>query len=203
MAFFSDATNLVKSDRNGVRDVFVRDRAAGRTVRISLAYDGGEADGPSDIATISSDGRTVAFASDATNLVADDANEQRDVFVHELETGRTERISVASDGSEADGPSDFPSISADGSHIAFVSRASNLVPGDRNGVPDVFVVDRASGRVIRASVSSAGEEANDESGAWGIALSGDGRCVAFGSFASNLVEDDDNQRPDVFVAELP
>lgn len=202
IAFFSEATNLVPDDRNGRRDVFVRDRVDETTRRISLAPDGSEADGASDIAAISADGRTVAFASEASNLVAGDANGQRDVFVHDLESGRTERISAAANGSDADGASDFPSISANGLRVAFVSRASNLVPDDRNGVADVFVADRASGRVIRVSVSSNGTEANEESGAWGIELSDDGRCVVFGSFASNLVEGDDNQRADVFVAEL-
>jgi Tol biopolymer transport system component len=203
VAFFSDAANLVPGDGNRVRDVFVRDRAAGATRRVSLAPEGGDANGPSDLAVISADGRTIAFASDASNLVAGDANGERDVFVHHLETGHTQRVSTAADGSDANGASDFPSISADGRRVAFVSSASNLVAGDRNGVPDVFVADRDRGWLIRASVASDGTQANDESGAWGIELSDDGRCVVFGSFASNLVQGDDNARPDVFIAELP
>jgi Tol biopolymer transport system component len=202
VAFFSEAANLVPEDANGVSDVFIRDRIDGTIRRISLALDGSDANGPSDVAMISADGRSIAFASDASNLVPDDANQERDVFVHDLESGRTERISEAADGSDPDGASDFPSISADGRRVAFVSRASNLVPDDRNSVPDVFVADVAGGWVIRVSVAFNGTEANEESGAWGIELSDDGRCVVFGSFASNLVEGDDNARPDVFVAEI-
>jgi len=70
-------------------------------------------------------------------------------------------------------------------------------------VPDVFVVDRRSHAALRASVSESGAEADDESGAWGIDLSGDGRCVAFGSFATNLVDGDHDHRPDLFVVQLP
>jgi Tol biopolymer transport system component len=185
-----------------VPDVFVRNRVDGTTRRISLAPDDRDANGASDIAMISADGRTIAFASDASNLVSGDANQEKDIFVHDLESGRTQRISQATDGSDPNGASDFPSISADGRRVAFVSHASNLVPDDRNGVPDVFVADVASGWVIRVSVASDRTEANEESGAWGIDLSQDGRCVVFGSFASNLIEGDDNARPDVFVAEL-
>lgn len=202
IAFASDAANLVADDGGGRRDVFVRDLAAGVTRRVSRAHGGGEADGPSDAPALSADGRWVAFASEATNLVPDDRNGARDVFLHDLASGRTVRIGVGRDGAEPDGASDLPAPSGDGARVAFVSRAANLVPGDANGVPDVFLWDRARDGVARLSVAADGREADDESGAWGLAISTDGRCVAFGSFAGNLVAGDANRRPDVFVAEL-
>ncbi len=102
---------------------------------------------------ISADGRFVAFHSDATNLVAGDTNGATDVFVHDLQTGTTERVSVDSAGDEANAGSDRPSIDADGGFVAFESSASNLVAGDTNDAPDVFVHERGP------SVDSASQDA--------------------------------------------
>lgn len=206
VAFASDATDLVAGDRNRARDVFVRDRRAHTTRRVSLSDAGAEADGPSDFAAISADGRFVAFASDATNLVSDDGNGVRDVFVRDLAAMTTARIGPSIDrhhGAEPDGPSDLPAISADGRRLAFVSRATNLVALDGNALPDVFLVDREAGWILRVSEPSGGGDANEESGIWRVSLSADGSCVAFESYADNLLAGDDNARMDVFVYELP
>ena len=105
------------------------------TERVSVASDGTQSDGFSLTPTISADGRYVGFSSGATNLVAGDTNGQTDGFVHDRETGKTERVSVASDGTAGDGLSSPPSFSADGRFVVFNSDSTNLVAGDTNGRP--------------------------------------------------------------------
>ncbi|MFQ5488895.1 MAG: TolB family protein, partial [Gammaproteobacteria bacterium] len=127
--FSSAAANLVAGDSNGVADVFVRDRQTGTTSRVSMASNGSEADGPSGAAVISGNGRYVAFESQAGNLVAGDSNGVSDIFIHDRQTGQTWRVSVAGDGSQGNGPSQRPDLSADGRFVSFESQATNLVPG--------------------------------------------------------------------------
>ena len=138
-AFSSPASNLVGGDTNGATDVFVRDRVAGTTVRVSLSSAGVEGDSDSGQPAISATGRYVAFSSGATNLVPDDANSWPGVFRRDLLTGATQRVSVAWDGSAADNRTFGASISGDGRHIAFASAATNLVPDDANRYSDVFI----------------------------------------------------------------
>ncbi len=199
VAFTSDADNLVPGDSNDTYDVFVHDRATGRTRRVNVASDGSQANRRSYSyeAAVSGDGRTVAFGSDAGNLVPGDDNNSFDVFVHDRATGRTRRVSVASDGSQANSHSYDAAVSGDGRIVAFRSDADNLVPGDSNDASDVFVHDRATGRTRRVNVASDGSQANSHS--YDAAVSGDGRIVAFTSFANNLVVGDSNNRRDVFV----
>jgi Tol biopolymer transport system component len=152
VVFQSNASNIVPGDRNNGGDIFVRDRRTGQTERISVSSSGAEGDLDSNGGfSLSADGRYVAFASLATNLVAGDDNYASDVFVRDRATGRTERVSVASNGAQANLDSSRPSISADGRYVAFESAASNLTPGDGNGARDVFVRDRATARTERAS----------------------------------------------------
>ena len=113
--------------------------APGNTTRVSVASDGTQANGGSFTPSISADGRYVAFASIAVNLVSGDTNGVQDIFVHDRQTGQTTRVSVASGGAQANGPSFDPSISADGRYVAFRSGADNLVSGDTNGRYDIFV----------------------------------------------------------------
>jgi Tol biopolymer transport system component len=197
VTFVSVATNLVPSDTNGQTDVFVRDRQTGVTERVSVDRAGNEADGSSESAAISADGRFVAFASYAGNLVPSDTNGQSDIFVHDRQTGATERASVSSAGYQADGAGDSPAISADGRFVTFVSVASNLVPRDTNSQSDVFVRDRQTSATERVSVDSAGNQADGAGGA--PAISADGRFVAFVSTARNLFSGDTNGQSDVFV----
>jgi Tol biopolymer transport system component len=200
VAFYSGADDLVTGDRAGWADVFVRDRQTGQTLRASVSSSGTEANGTSNEPVLSAGGRYVAFVSDADNLVAGDTNQRIDVFVHDLQERTTERVSVASDGRQANGASYEPAISADGRYVAFESFANNLVPGDTNQRFDVFVHDRALHRTFRASVSTAGAQANDDS--YTPSLSADGRTVAFRSDATNLAAGDANASSDVYVHAL-
>jgi subtilisin family serine protease/Tol biopolymer transport system component len=144
VAFQSSASTLAPGDTNNMSDVFVHDRETGSTERMSLASDGTQGDGFSGGPAISADGRYVGFPSGATTLVPGDTNGVWDAFVHDQEAGVTERVSVASAGTEANQTSgSTPALSADGRHVAFVSSASNLVPGDTNGQSDVFVRTRS------------------------------------------------------------
>jgi Tol biopolymer transport system component len=197
VAFYSYASNLVAGDTNDNFDVFVHDRTTGQTSRVSAASDGDQANHSSYDPSISADGRYVAFESGASNLVAGDTNGAGDVFVHDRQTGITSRVSVSSDGDQANEINHFPSISADGRYVAFVSYASNLVPGDTNGKADVFVHDRQTGTTSRVSVRSNGDQGIGRS--WTPSISSDGRYVAFVSGASNLVSGDTNGKTDVFV----
>jgi Tol biopolymer transport system component len=201
VAFESFASNLVLGDTNGVLDVFVHDRQTGITIRANVASDGTEANNQGIAPAISGDGRFVAFWSMASNLVPGDTNicpwACEDVFVHDRQTGTTTRVSVAADGTQADGNSESPTISGDGRFVAFESAASNLLPGDTNSAFDVFVHDRQTGAITRASVAADGTQANNTSRS--ASISGDGRVVAFHSFASNLVQPDTNPDSDVFV----
>src|SRR5437016_8015596 len=153
IAFVSFATNLVAGDTNGATDVFVHDRQTGTTERVSVASGGTQSNAASLGSALSADGRFVAFQSDATNLVAGDTNGATDVFVRDRQTGMTERVSVASDGTQANNVSSYPALSADGRFVAFESDATNLVAGDTNGATDVFVHDRQTGATERVSAA--------------------------------------------------
>lgn len=197
VAFFSDASNLVPNDTNGARDVFIRDLSLDVTQRISVNSAGQQANGPSQNGggspAMSGDGQVVAFYSNATNLVAADINGQPDVFVRVRNAGVTEIISVSSTGTQGNGPSVSPSLSTDGRFVAFQSLASNLVPGDTNGVSDIFVRDR----VAQTTERVCGVQGNGSSSA--PAISADGNFVAFSSAATNLVPGDTNNQLDIFV----
>jgi Tol biopolymer transport system component len=196
VAFCSDASNLVPGDTNGATDVFVRDRVAGSTIRVSVDSFGFEATG-SSFGLISADGLWVTFSSDAQDLVAFDFNSSRDVFIHDMASGVTERLSVDSAGIEGNGDSALPAISADGSIVAYFSNASNLVAGDLNGTYDIFVRDCGAGTTERVSVDSIGVEGNGMS--LFPAISSDGLLVAFESDATNLVTPDTNSSRDIFI----
>jgi Tol biopolymer transport system component len=199
VAFRSYATNLVSGNVNGYSDIFVRDRQTGTTTRVSVANAGYEGNNDSSSPSISADGRYVAFASLASNLVsgAGDTNGVEDIFVRDRQTGTTERVSVSSAGTQGNGASSSPSISADGRYVAFYSLASNLVSGDTNGTFDIFVRDRQTGTTELVSVSSSGVQGNSASSS--PSISADGRYVAFYSPASNLVSGDTNGSADIFV----
>ena len=197
VAFESRATNLVPGDTNGVSDVFVHDMLTGKTERESVGSTGAQGNRNSQYPSISADDRYVAFTSDSTNLVSDDTNGSLDVFVHDRQTGETERVSISSTGVQGDGDSYVPAISADGRFVAFESIAGNLVPGDTNNTWDVFVRDLQAGTTERVSVGSGGTEGDSFS--WSASISADGRFVAFTSRADNLVSGDTNGSSDVFL----
>lgn len=195
--FTSSASNLVEDDTNGYDDVFVHDRQTGQTTRISVASNGFEANGHSSSGAISSDGRYIVFDSRASTLVSGDTNGATDVFVHDQHTSQTTRVSMAFDGSEGNGTSYNPSLSADGRYVAFTSSANNLVSDDTNQASDIFVYDRQSGQTTRVSVASNGDQGDQWSAL--AMISADGRYVAFDSFATTLVSGDTNDQRDMFV----
>jgi Tol biopolymer transport system component len=199
-AFYSDASNLVSGDTNGARDVFVRDVQTGETTRVSVSGSGAEANGDSFAPAISDDGRYVAFASAASNLVDGDTNDANDVFVRDRQANTTTRVSLGLDGAQANGGSDQPSLSGDGHLVAFTSAATNIVAGDANGNRDAFVYDRQTGAAVNISVDSTGAQADLDS--FTPELSANGRFVAFTSFADNLITTDTNEGSDVFVRDL-
>lgn len=209
VAFESYATNLVSSDANefcdfdgngdpdNCPDIFVHDRLTGQSTLVSVASDGVQGNNYSLNPWISANGRFVAFSSLASNLVSGDTNFSFDAFLHDRRTAQTTRVSVASDGSQGTVGGYASSISGDGRYMVISSASSNLVEGDNNGYADVFVHDVWAGQTTRISVASDGSQGNGSSG--GGSISADGRFVAFGSYASNLVSDDTKGYFDVFV----
>jgi len=208
VVFVSSATDLLGPgvDMNpggAADDVFLRDRNTNTTELISRAtgVSGMQGDGASSSASISADGRFVAFASDASNFDLSDSNLTTDVFVRDRQTNTTTRVSVGPMGVEGNNFSTAPVISADGRFVAFFSLADNLLGpgGDTNGLQDVFVYDRVNQTTERVSVGPGGLEANGASFTGGI--SADGRYVAFQSTATNLLGPglDTNGVADIYV----
>ena len=200
VAFTSAASNLTPGDDNGQFDIFVRDRVGKATVLVSVGPQGAKGDGPSVAPSISGDGRFVAFESDAATLVPDDTNGTGDVFVRDVVTAVTRRLSLAGNGQQTESPSFGAAVSADGSALAFESFSSRLVPGDTNGALDVFVAELPTGTISRISLATDGGQGNERS--YSPSISADGRMVAFSSFADNLVPDDTNGLLDVFLRRL-
>jgi Tol biopolymer transport system component len=206
VAFWSRASDLVAGDGNGRQDVFVRDLRTKHTVRASVDTAGGDANGDSFYPTISGDGRYVAFASRATDLVAGDGSATEDIFVRDLRAGTTTRVTVDTGGGDANANTRHARISADGRHVAFASPASDIVTGDGNGLEDVFVRDLDAHTTVRASVDTAGGDPNGASGSTGLfsppAIDADGSRVVFFSAASDLVPADGNGLSDMFVRDV-
>jgi Tol biopolymer transport system component len=185
VVFTSAASNLVAGDTNAAWDIFLRDRQAGTTERVSISSASIQGNGMASAPTISADGRLVVFTSLASNLVSADTNGRWDSFVRDRQTGTTERVSVASDGTEGDGDSASAVISANGQFVALSSNATNLVPGDANGCGDIFVRDLQQDTTERVSVAPGTANADAYSG-WPC-ISDDGRYVGFASAATNLI----------------
>ncbi len=206
VAFWSGANDLVRGDTNSKQDVFVRDLRTHHTVRASVDTAGGNANGDSFYPTISGDGRYVAFASRATDLVVDDGSAVEDIFVRDLQAGTTTRVTVDTAGGDADASTRHARISADGRHVVFASPASDLVSGDGNGLEDVFVRDLDAHTTVRASVDTTGGDPNGPSGSTGLfsppAIDADGSRVVFYSAASDLVPADGNALSDMFVRDV-
>ncbi len=198
VTFESVASTLVPGDVLGTSDIFVRDRWAGTTTRLSVATDGTPANNISTNPVISWNGRYVAYNSYATNLVPGDTNGDYDVFVRDRLADTTTRINLSSTGAQANGRSmGGLAISATGRYVAFTSEASNLVPGDTNNVSDGFVRDRLTGTTTRTSVSSTGAQA-DRLTTYLQGMSPDGRYIVFYTDATNLVPGDTNDVWDIF-----
>jgi len=189
VAFESSAKDLVDNDTNGRTDVFVRDRVTHTTVRASIGPNGRQANGSSMLPSISADGRWVSFRSGASNLVAGDTNGVDDIFVHDLHTGETTRVSLDSNGVEANDRPWACTISGDGRLVVFESEATNLVAGDKNSASDVFLHDRVTGTTVRVSLDEQGNELPFQSG--GSDISANGLWVSFMAGVQAPSDDDD------------
>jgi Tol biopolymer transport system component len=197
VVFESHATNLVEPDANGVgADVYVWDRVSNVLERASVDGAGRQpAVGTSFTPRISADGARVAFTSTADLECAraldecspreQDTNGVPDVYVRDRVLRTTVRVSRPSNGTEADGPSHHPDLSADGRMVAFVSRASNVLPGDENRDEDVFLHELETRRTLLVSRAADGGFADGRS--LHPAVTDSGRHVFFHSTASKLV----------------
>lgn len=195
--FRSTASNLVANDSNGHVDMFVHDRQTLQTTRVSVASDGTQSNAASEGGAISSDGRYVVFNSEADTLILGDTNATKDTFVHDRQTGQTTRVSVNSQGVEGMGPSSWGwGISTEGRFVAFTSFAE-LALNDSNATSDVFVYDRQLAQMRRVSNAYTGSYSNNRADF--VALSNDGRYVAFTSTGSDIVPGDTNNVRDAFV----
>lgn len=200
VVFVSYSANLTDGDTNSEFDVFLHDTQTGETKRVSVATNGAQGNSISGDASISPDGRFIAFTSAASNLTMGDDNWTDDVFLHDTQTGETTRVSVATNGAQGNDSSFDSSISTDGQYVAFASWATNLAANDTNGARDVFLRDTQSSVTTLISVASDGTQGNSTSEK--TSISADGRYVTFESDASNLVEGDTNGKRDIFLHDM-
>jgi Tol biopolymer transport system component len=200
VVFDSFASNLASNDTNGYSDVFLRDRLLGTTRLVSLSTGGAQGNDLSVGARISGNGRIVAFYSEATNLVAGDTNASGDLFLTDVTTGTTQRVSVGPFNRQANGGSGSGFLSETGQYVAFNSRATNLILVDGNGAADVYYRDRNSSAPVLVSRTPNGNPGNGESSVAG--MSPNGRYVLFTSRATNLVSGDTNGQVDMFLRDM-
>jgi Tol biopolymer transport system component len=186
VVFESYATNLVPGDANFSGDVFWHHAASQTTTVVSLANGGSvQGNGHSAFPSCDDTGNLIAFESVATNLAGADTNGVKDIYLRDRTTGTTERISLTQGGVEPDGECRLAAVSPDGLWVAFDSAATNLVPGDTNGVTDVFLKDRKTGVITRVSVGTGGVQGNRQSRY--PALSYDAAVIAFASESTNWI----------------
>jgi len=197
VAYESEADDIVANDTNRRSDIFVFDLQSLETQRVSVDQWGFHGILDSYAPTVSNDGRYVAFHTKARNLVRNDTNDANDVIVYDRQTGIPTRISVSTDGGEANGDSTFPTISEDGRFVAFQSTATNLSANDNNDRDDIYVHDRESGTTNLISQNLAGQVATEESDTIGISATG--RYISFVSRANNLVDGSTGDAVKIFV----
>lgn len=198
VAFDSFATNLVATDTNETGDIFLRDLETNTTALVSVAIGGDSGNNVSWSASISGEGRYVTFDSTASNLVAGDSEGQTDIFLRDVLTQTTIRVSESASGVGGNASSTFPVISADGRYIAYASSASNLVAGDSNGTKDLFVYEVATGATSRVMTNAGAQPGSNLTV---NAISADGRFLTFLSEDPTLVGGDTNGLEDVFIVD--
>jgi hypothetical protein len=199
ISYESNAYNLVETGYNGYRQIYVYDQQTGENTLISVSSSGASGNRNSFASAISGDGRYVAFTSEATNLVANDTNNSRDVFVHDRQTGQTTIVSVTSAGELRSGNAEtVVDISEDGRYVAFITSAQLA---DVSGL-QIYVRDRQAMQTERISrrytdggaVNGMTASYTDE-----VSISDDGRYVAFVSNGTNFVPNDYNTGADGFL----
>lgn len=201
VAFTSRAPNLVAGDTNGTTDIFVRDLQTSTLERVSQNSGGEGANQASFNPVISADGNVVVFETSASNLMPGTPEGITQIYAYIRSADVILRVSASSAGTAGDGASFSPSLSADGRYVVFESLATNLVPGDTNGLRDIFRFDRQTSTIERVNVSSSG--AQTEGGISRAArISGSGRYVVFQSASATLVADDTNNSTDIFVRDM-
>ncbi len=196
IVFESNATNLVVGDSNGYRDIFLRDMKDGITERVSVGNSGVQANLNCFSAAISRDASKVAFQSTANSLVSTDLNSYSDIFLCDRSTSTLTLISTNNDNYPSNGASYVPSLSGNGRFIAYQSQSANLVPGDLNGVTDIFVFDSQLDYTERVSTNIG--LAFGDGGSYQASISEDGHIVGFSSMATNLIGDDANGVSDIY-----
>ncbi len=195
VAFRSDATNLVPVDVNACTDIFLYDRS-NKTMSLVSSAPAAQADGNSSMPSISGDGLSVAFESHAANLVPNDTNNVKDVFVYNKASNTITRVSVDASGNQANADSNKPSINMDGNFVAFQSDANNLVPDDTNNSRDIFLYNISAGTIDRVSMLAG---VQGDSSSVNPSINMDGSMIAFESASSNFASGDTNNTNDVFV----
>ena len=190
--FEADVAEDTPPELYGDAGCYLRDRKTRTVTRVAVARNGGAASSECNLVSgpISADGRFVLPGSAATDLVSGDTNAARDLFIRDTKLGRTTRVSVGQGGGQANSASFDGYISGSGRYVAFLSYASSLVPEDANGQEDAFLLDRGTGAVELLSVATDGTQANASTDS--VAVSDDGRYVAFSSDADDLVPGDTN-----------
>jgi Tol biopolymer transport system component len=197
VTFGSNATDLVADDGNGVADIFIRDLVAQVNERVSVDTEGNDPDANSWRPIVNADGRYVAFHSAANDLVPVDGS-GADIFVRDRQLSQTIRVTVDALGNDPDGNSYGGTISADGRHATFWSRATDLVPDDTNGFEDVFVNDLVPETTSRVSMRADGGQITDYP-SWTSSVSGKGRFVVFFADSDQFLAEDNNGVSDIFA----
>lgn len=200
VVFASTANNLVENDNNNEADIFLYNKATREIKLISKNTKGQPANGASQSPKINSIGSTVVYMSYASDLVPGDSNGYADIFMYNLETQKTSRLSETSQKKEGNNSSSEPDINSDGRFVVFKSSADNLVENDFNEVADIFLLDTKSRKIKRVNIAENNEESNYTSRH--PKISGNGQIVVFESDADNLVENDTNNKTDVFHIDL-
>lgn len=200
VSFHSPASNFASPDIYGVHDAYRKNVATGEIIRVSQSADGVEANDYSAFATMSADGRFVAFMTYSTNISPGDTSSTSDIYLKDCTTGSLIRVSVTAAGIPGNGAHANPVISADGRYVVFESLSTNFVAGDTNAKRDLFRKDLVTGALVRVSTKADGQEANGD--CYDASLSADGRYLLFTSKADNLVPNDLNGSEDIFRKDL-
>ena len=197
VAFATTSSDMLPGDTNGKTDVYVRDRKLGANVRATLNSTGGEIAASVSGFTMSANGRFVLFSTGNSSVVPGDTNGKPDIFLRDLKNNTTELVSLSSGGGITNGSTSFYDISSDGRYVVFSNDGTNVVPGDTNGVTDIFLRDRKLGTTTLISKTGAGLISNGYSNRPSISC--DGAYIAFNSEATNLVAGDTNGVQDLFL----